>query len=182
VAVTAALLVVLAGCSDRTPGTATPGDDPTEATETTTDTTTDTTEPSTSEPETGGLADVDPCAVVPQATLTGIGLTGGEAKTVGDARVCRYRFEGATLNDAFTVSVEILETIGLADVVGTNVTQLPKIGTHEATSFIDPAGVCVVSLGVSEKSRVDNAAVGGDQQKACQLAGQLAAAVEPELP
>jgi hypothetical protein len=173
VAVTAALM--LAGCSDSTPGTATPGDLPT--TIETTTTTTSTSESSTG----GGLADVDPCALVPQAALASIGLTGGEPKTIGDARVCRYRHDGATLNESFTVSVEILENLGLADVTGTNIQQLPKIGSHDATSFIDPAGVCVVSIGVSGHSRVDNTAVGGDQQQGCQLAGQLAAAVEPEL-
>jgi hypothetical protein len=178
VAVTAALMVVLAGCSDRTPGTATPGDDVPETT--TTETTTETTE---SDPEpSGGLADADPCELVQPAVLQTIGLTGGEPKTIGDARICRYRYEGATLDDAYTVSVEILDTLGLADVTGTNVQQLPKVGNHDATSFVDPAGVCVVSLGVGEKSRVDNTAVGGEQQKGCQLAGQLAAAVEPALP
>jgi hypothetical protein len=175
-----AATLVLAGCSDSTPGTATPGDDLPQTTETT-DTTETTT--STTESQAGGdLAAVDPCALVPQAALASIGLTGGEPKTVGEARVCRYRHDGATLNESFTVSVEIFENLGLTDVAGTNIEPQPNIGTHQVVSFVGPTGSCGVSLGVGDTSRVDSTAVGGDQQQGCQLAGQVAAAVEPELP
>lgn len=181
--VLAALAVLtVAGCAEKTAGSAAPADE-------TTTTTTDErpSEPSSeapagSEPSGGGLAEVDPCALVPAATLQTLQLTGGEAKKVGAARVCRWRRDGATLNESFTVSVEIFEAQGLADIVGTNVQQLPKIGTHDATSFVGPTGSCAVSLGVGTSSRVDNTAVGGDPQQACQLVAQLAPAVEPELP
>jgi uncharacterized protein DUF3558 len=179
VAVAAALMVALAGCADPTSGTATPGDDLPA-----TSTTTATTEPTTSEsePTGGGLADVDPCALVPQAAATSIGLTGGEPRTVGEARVCRYRHDGATLNESFTVSVEVFSGRGLADIVGTDIQPRADIGTHKVVSFVSPTGNCGVSIGVGDSARVDNTAVGGDQQQGCQLAGKLAAAVEPELP
>ncbi|MGB3442891.1 MAG: DUF3558 family protein [Actinophytocola sp.] len=183
-AATAALLLLLAGCAEQTQGSPTPdGDSTAERTITTDpDAPTDSSEPSTPDDEPGGLADVDPCGLVDQAALGSLGLTGGEGKTLGEARVCRYRHDGATLNESFTVSVELFDTRGLSDIVGTSVTQLPKIGAHDAASFIGPAGGCGVSLGVGESSRVDNTAVGGDQQQGCQLAAQLAALVEPKLP
>lgn len=180
--------VALAGCTEKTPGAAVPGDDTTSTTGT--DGTTGTDETSSESPPStepsgtneSGLADVDPCTLVPADALQTLQLTGGEAKTLGEARVCRWRHDGATLNESFTVSVEIFETLGLADLVGTNIQQLPKIGSHDATSSVGPTGGCAVSLGVGPSSRVDNTAVGGDLQLACQLVAQLAPVVEPELP
>lgn len=179
----AALVVLLAGCSEQTQGSPTPGDDPTGQTTTTTESE-DTTEPTTTTGTTGtgGLADVDPCGLVDDAGLSGLGLGAGEEKTLGEARVCQWRRDGPTLNESFTVSVALFENRGLADIVGTDIRQLPNIGTHEATSFVAPGGSCGVSLGVGESSRVDNTAVGGDQQQGCQLAASMAALVEPKLP
>lgn len=171
--------VALAGCAEKTSGSAVPtsvDERPTEPMS----------EPppssETSEPSDGGLVDVDPCELVPADALQTLGLTGGEAKTLGEARVCRWRHDGATLDESFTVSVEVFDTRGLADIVGTNIQQLPKIGTHDATSSVGPTGGCAISLGVGASSRVDNTAVGGNLQQACQLVAQLAPVVEPELP
>jgi hypothetical protein len=80
------------------------------------------------------------------------------------------------------VSVELVDSLGLADLNASNIQQLPKIGSHEAASFVDPGGGCGVSLAVTDSSRVDNTASGGDDQQACQLATQLATAVERKLP
>ena len=181
-AVAAALVVLVSGCSEQTGGNPVADGDTTVEPSITqpTEETTETTE--TSEPSGGGLADVDPCGLVDAAGLSALGLTGGEEKTLGEARVCRYRHDGATLNESFTVSVEVFDSRGLADIVGTNVKQLPKIGSHDASSFIGPTGGCGVSIGVGEESRVDNTAVGGAQQQGCQLAAELAALVEPKLP
>ncbi len=182
-ALTVVTVLSAAGCAEKTPGSAAPADETTTTTTTTTDETSESPPSSESgEPSGDGLADVDPCALVPAATQQALQLTGGEEKKVGAARVCRWRRDGATLEESFTVSVEIFEAQGLADIVGTNVQQLPKIGTHDATSFVGPTGSCAVSLGVGPSSRVDSTAVGGDAQQACQLVAQLAPAVEPELP
>jgi len=182
-AAAAALLVLLSGCSEQTGGSPTPSGDTIDRTITTDpEEPTGSSEPSTGEEEPAGLADVDPCGLVDQAALGSLGLTGGEEKTLGEARVCRYRYDGPTLNESFTVSVELFDTRGLDDIVGTNVQQLPKVGAHDAASFIGPTGSCGVSLGVGDSSRVDNTAVGGEQQQGCQLAAQLAALVEPKLP
>jgi hypothetical protein len=184
-AATAALVALLAGCSEQTQGNPTTDGTGTSVEPTVTtgpDVPTDPGDPSTPDDEPSGLADVDPCGLVDQAALGALGLTGGEEKTLGEARVCRYRLDGPTLDESFTVSVELFDTRGLADIVGTNVRQLPKIGTHDAASFVGPTGSCGVSLGVSESTRVDSTAVGGEQQQGCQVAEQLAALVEPNLP
>lgn len=187
-AAAAAFLVLLSGCAEQTQGTPKAGGDTTGAAgppsiTTDPDAPTDTSEPSTGGDEPSGLADVDPCGLVDQAGLDSLGLTGGEEKEVGGARVCRYRHDGASLDESFTVSVEVFDSNGIADLAeNTNVQQLPKVGAHDAVSFVDAAGVCGVSLGVGEDARVDNTAVGGDQQQGCQLAAQLAALVEPKLP
>lgn len=185
-AAAAALLVLLSGCSEQTGGTPTAGGDGTVDRTITTDpeAPTETGEPSsTGGEEPSGLADVDPCGLVDQAGLDSLGLTGGEKKEIGGARVCRWRYDGASLNESFTVSVEVFDSNGLADLAeNTDVQQLPKVGAHDAASFVDAAGVCGVSLGVGEDARVDSTAVGGDQQQGCQLATRLATLVEPKLP
>ncbi len=186
-AAAAALLVLLSGCSEQTGGTPTAGGD----TGTTVDRTittdpdapTESSEPSTGGEDPSGLADVDPCGLVDQSGLDSLGLTGGEEKEIGGARVCRWRHDGATLNESFTVSVEVFDSNGLADLAeNTEVQQLPKVGSHDAVSFVDAAGVCGVSVGVGEDARVDSTAVGGDQQQGCALATRLATLVEPKLP
>lgn len=182
-AVAAALVVLVSGCAEQTGGSPIAEGDSTGKPSITTEPDEPTQETSeTTEPQGGGLADVDPCGLVDAAGLSALGLTGGEEKTLGEARVCRYRHEGATLNESFTVSVEVFDSRGLADIVGTNVKQLPKIGSHDASSFTGPTGGCGVSIGVGDDARVDNTAVGGAQQQGCQLAAELAALVEPKLP
>lgn len=187
-AAAAALLVLLSGCSEQTQGTPTAGGDPTgtagpPSITTDPDAPTESSEPSTGGEEPSGLADVDPCGLVDQTGLDSLGLTGGEEKEIGGARVCRYRHDGASIDESFTVSVEVFDSNGIADLAeNTDVQQLPKVGAHDAVSFVDAAGVCGVSLGVGEDARVDNTAVGGNQQQGCELAARLAALVEPKLP
>ncbi|SDS65113.1 DUF3558 family protein [Jiangella sp. DSM 45060] len=129
-----------------------------------------------------GLAALDPCAMADAAALASLGLTGGEAKELGEARVCRYRLEGATLDESFTVSIELFDGLGAADIVATDVQPLPPVGTHEAVTFTGTTGGCVVSLAVTETSRLDSTAVGGDPALACDHAAALAALAEPALP
>jgi len=179
VAVVATLLALVAGCTQQTSG------DPSPDAAGTTDSSVapPTTESPTTESGTeGGLADVQPCEVLDDGDLAALRLTGGEEKDLGGARVCRYRHDGATLNESFAVSVELFDSLGLADLNASNIQRLPNIGDHEAASFVDPTGGCGVSLGVTASSRVDNTAVGGDEQTACQFATQLATVVERKLP
>lgn len=179
VAVAATLLLLLAGCTEQTSG------DPSAGGTTAGETVSPGQEtPTTTEPEEdgGSVADMKPCEILDSGDLQALELTGGEEEGDEDARVCRYRHEGATLDDTMTVSVELFGELGLDDLNTDNIKR-STIGSHEAASWTDPLGVCGVSIGVTESSRIDNTAVGGDnEQLACQLATELATAVERRLP
>ncbi|TDV40049.1 DUF3558 domain-containing protein [Actinophytocola oryzae] len=177
VATAVALFALLAGCTEQTSGDPSASGEPTGTSEQPTD------EPTTTPSESGGgVADLQPCDILEPADVQGLQLTGGEEKEVSGARVCRYRYEGATLNDSFTVSVELFDGIGLDDLNVDDI-QPMKVGGHDGASFTDPGGGCGVSIGVTDTSRVDNTAVGGENQElACRLATQLATAVEKRLP
>lgn len=180
VATVVAFAALLAGCSESTGGSPTPGDEPPNQSVTTEPSTEETT---TSEPGTeGGIAELQPCEVLDAADLSALQLTGGEELKLGGARVCEYRREGATINESFTVGLGILDDQGLDDLNAPTIEPLPKIGSHEAVSFVDEIGNCGVAIGVGDSSRVETSATGGDQQQACQLASQLATLVEPRLP
>lgn len=176
----AVLVLLIAGCSEQTDDASSDGDErPTTTTEADAPPATDT--PSET-PDTSGLAGVQPCDIVDAAGAASLGLTDGVSKTLGEARVCQWRYEGATLDQSFTVSLALFETRGLAAIVGTEITTLPDVGTHPAASFVAPGGSCGVSVGVGDDARVDSTATGGDPQQACDLAAQLAALAEPNLP
>lgn len=183
-ALAAAAVLVLAGCSSQTPGNATPGDEtPTGGPSIPTEPSTDPTE----EPSTGGggdspLAGTEPCDLVPDGGAESLQLDFQEDGEAGSARYCRWRYEGATIDDSYTVDVAIFDELAMEDVVGTNVKPVPKIGGHDAVTYTPPAAGCAVSIAAGETSRVDVQAVGGDEQKGCQLAMQLATLVEPGLP
>jgi len=177
-ATVATLLVLLAGCTEQTPGDPAASGSPTSASEQGTDETTTTTE----EQGGGEVADLKPCDVLDSSDLQALQLTGGDERESNGARACRYRHEGATLNDTLTVSVELFDSLGLDDLNTDNI-QRSTIGDHEAASWTDSLGACGVSIGVTDSSRIDNTAVGGaNQQLACQFATQLATAVERKLP
>lgn len=161
----------LAGCTEQTAGTATAGDEPTSerpAEDTT----------SSAEPDAG----VQPCSLLSTQDAAALGLTGGQEGTTGGARDCRYRYEGTSIDDSYTVGVAIFDDLGFDDVNGMNLQHLPDIGDHEAVGYVPPAGGCAVSLKTSDSSRVDILAVGGADQKACSIVMQVATSVEPELP
>ncbi|MFC0533679.1 DUF3558 family protein [Phytohabitans kaempferiae] len=176
---TAAALLALAGCGGSAPSAAPP------ATTVATRDTPAPLSPSTSAPSpseaAGQLSDVDPCALLPEPAVARLGLTDATPKTLGQARVCRWRHEGTTLSDSFTVGVEIFERLGLDDLVATDI-RATTVGDRPARSFTGPAGGCGMSLGVGTTARVDTTAVGGDEATACRLAAEMARAVEPSLP
>jgi hypothetical protein len=57
------------------------------------------------------------------------------------------------------------------------------VGGHQAVQSIEPPSLCMINISTSDTSRVD-VLVGarGDQKKACQVASQVASAIEPSLP
>jgi Protein of unknown function (DUF3558) len=127
------------------------------------------------------LATIDPCSLVSPQDEVALGLGQRSTKTVGQVRVCRWRHEGRTLRETFTVGVEMFEGWGLADLVAKN----PKPGTiggRRSVTATQAGGNCRVGLEVTESSRVDATAVGGDVGLACRLATRLAGVIEPRLP
>jgi hypothetical protein len=178
VATVAAFLVLLAGCSETTGGSPSPGDqtNPTDTTQGSTEETT------SSEPSAApDLADLKPCDVLDASELAALQLTGGKEEEVLGSRRCQWRREGATGGDSYTVSVGLVDDQGLAEL---NVPQKQPttVGSHEAVTFVDSGGNCGVAIAVGDTSRVETSATGGDQNQACQLAAQLATAIEPKLP
>jgi len=127
------------------------------------------------------LAGVDPCTLVPAAALTRLRLADGASKTLGKARACQWRHEGATLRDSYTVSVEIYSTVGIDDLIADDA-RSTTVNGRPAKTASESQGACVVSLRLTDSSRVDNTAIGGEKAGACRLASELAAAVEPGLP
>ncbi|MDG4788981.1 DUF3558 family protein [Micromonospora sp. WMMD1102] len=138
-------------------------------------------QPVTEAPDAGSgpLADVDPCGLVSADAASTLDLSGGTAKKVGAARVCRWRHEGTTLRGSFSVGVEIFDEHGLADLDGPR--DSSTIGTHPAATVRDVTGGCRVGLGVGTSARVDVTAVGGEAELGCRLATRLAHLVEPRL-
>lgn len=171
----AAAVFGLAGCSQETAGNARPDPTSEQASEPS--------EPSATTSEEAGspLADVEPCGLLPAATVAELGFTEQTEAAFGQGRACRWRFEGATLADTFTVDLVLYDSLSVDDVNGTNISPT-TIGGHDAVTFNDSTGGCIVSIAVGDESRVDSLATGGDVARGCELANRLAAAVEPELP
>jgi hypothetical protein len=178
VATVATFLVLLAGCAEKTEGSPSAGDqqNPTGTTEQSTE------ETPSSEPSTApGLADLKPCELLDANELAALQLTGGEEEEVLGSRRCQWRREGATINDSYTVSVGLLNDEGVGDLNAPQ-KQPTTVGSHEAVSFVDSAGNCGIGIAIGDDSRVETSATGNDQNQACQLAAQLATAIEPKLP
>ena len=124
----------------------------------------------------GPLASTDPCTLSAQAAAQADAGTGTPQNT-GDGRQCRYQANGITLE------VTIFDTQGLNDVVSSGQPKKIQIGGHEALQGQEPPSLCVINIGTSATSRVDLVAgARGDQSKACQVAEQVATALEPSLP
>lgn len=128
------------------------------------------------------MASIHPCELVEEKARSELWLSEPTAKKLGDARVCRFRKTGSKLATSFTVSVEIFDRLGAADIIATITRRLPSIGNHRAVRYTGTAGGCVVSLPVAEKARVDATVIGGDQNLGCEIAERFAAVVEPGLP
>lgn len=164
----ATLLVLLSGCSEANNKTGTTEEDTEETT-------------SGKPSPRSVLADFQPCALVDSATLAALQLTGGEEDKILGARICRWHREGTTVKDLYTVSLGLLDERALSDLNAPQ-KQPTTIGSHEAVTFVDAAGNCGVGIAVTETSRVETSATGGDQEVACRLSNQLAKAIEPKLP
>jgi Protein of unknown function (DUF3558) len=179
VPVVAALALALAGCSQETPGDATAGGSTGKltlpgGTEEPTETPTET---STSEGGGSGTAGLEPCDLLSSAEQAQFQLGPGAEDEVGPARTCQWQSSGQT------VTIGVIDTLGLDQVQSSGPKTPMKVGSHDAVQYTGGVASCAVAIAVTDTSRVDVAgAAGGDETKACSVAKQAAALVEPKLP
>jgi hypothetical protein len=114
-----------------------------------------------------------------QLTPSGSGTTGGARTCSWDRPVDQNGLNG------YSTGVDIRDSQGISSANTDGYTVTPdSIGQHQgeqlrATSSAD----CIVIIGVTSSSRVDvTANANTDTNLACQVANQLAKAVEPQLP
>lgn len=170
----------LAGCAEQTPGDATAGD-------TAGDTrptipggadTSEPTEPGETGGEHSGTADLQPCELLTPSEQATFDLGAGAEDEIGPARACLWQASGQ-----HTITVGVIDELGLGDVQSTGAKQPTKVGSHDAVRYAGALGTCAIAIGVTDTSRVDVSGVaGGDMAKACGVAKQAAALVEPKLP
>ena len=170
----------LVGCAEETPGDATAGDDTNQPTRPTLPTG----DPGTSEPtETGssggsGTADLKPCDLLTSAEQAQFNLGAGAEDELGPARACLWQASGQ-----HSISVGVIDDLGLDEVQSTGAKEPTKVGAHDAVKYPGPLGACSFAIGVTDTSRVDVSGIaGGDMTKACDVAKQAAELVEPKLP
>jgi hypothetical protein len=178
---TAMAILGLAACNSTTTGTPQP----------TVDTTTQGTGGTGSDTTSGGsngtsLAAIQPCDLLDASTQSRFGLSKADSIPVAGARPCTWsKSVDANGENGYTVEIDIRDQQGLQDVntSGFTVTQ-HNVGSHQGKQVqLNAGGTCLVVLGVGDSSRVDvGVTAGTDTAKACQLAGQLATVVEPQLP
>ncbi|WP_424183395.1 DUF3558 family protein [Actinokineospora sp. G85] len=179
------LLLGAVGCSNDTDGSPVPSAGG--ATSTPVDEPGGSSEPSTGQtsPGSGGgsLASMEPCDLLTEADQAEVGISGsGTEKELAGSRFCDWRVRKETASAGYTLSVQIWEDLGLADVQGTE-KQTSTVGSHEAVRALRTGGsACSISLGVGAKSRVDVVLTGADGTALCAPAATAAALVEPKLP
>ncbi|GAA3021429.1 Protein of unknown function (DUF3558) [Actinokineospora globicatena] len=126
-----------------------------------------------------------PCALLSSSAAKSLGVTSGPDEVdLGKKRpYCEWRVDKGSIADSYTLAVYIVTDGGLADIVAEGEIEPIKVGSRSAAQSIGPGGlVCAISLELSEKTRVDVQAGGGDGQKLCATALDAAKLVEPELP
>jgi hypothetical protein len=175
----AVLALGLVGCSEETPGDATAGDAtgrptiPTEGGDTGTDEPTETSEAGGS-----GTADLQPCDLLTSAEQATFNLGAGAEDELGPARTCQWQASGE-----HTITIGVIDDLGLDDVQSSGATQPMKVGSHDAVQYTAGVSACAIAIAVTDTSRVDVSGVaGGDTTKACAVAKQAAQVVEPKLP
>jgi len=141
--------------------------------------------PSPSQPtvEPDALVGIDPCELADEETLATYYLSEPEQAVVGEAQICRLRFDDGSLDTDYDVTIELFSTRGLDDIVATEITERLPTGTHPMFEWTrESDGGCVASLGVGDDARVDVAAAGADLDFACSLALAFAVDIEPAIP
>jgi hypothetical protein len=175
----AVLALGLVGCSEETPGDATASEStnrptiPTEGGDTGTDEPTETSESGGS-----GTVDLQPCDLLTSDEQATFNLGAGVEDEVGPARACQWQASGE-----HTITIGVIDDLGLDQVQSSGSTQSMKIGSHDAVQYTGGVSACAFAIGVTDSSRVDvTGAANGDTTEACAVAKQAAQLVEPKLP
>lgn len=174
------LALGLVGCSETTPGTAVSGDQQPDAPTIPGDT--GTSEPTEPTESTGGgdsgTADLQPCDLLASSEQASLNLGPGVEDELGPARACQWQASGQ-----HTITIGVIDELGLDDVVSGGAKQPTRVGAHDAVQYKAALGVCAFAIGVTDSSRVDVSGVArGDEARACAVAKQAAELVEPKLP
>lgn len=134
----------------------------------------------------GTLAAQEPCSLLTADELDKYGeFPPGQEQNVGTARGCK--FEKKT--DSASTDPHRVISVGLRDRQGIDEAQDMGMGVEHGEvdgrqyARVPGPGGCVVIIGVSDNSRVDiTANVTEGTEKACTIADEVAAIVEPKLP
>jgi len=171
---TAALL--LAGCTAKEPGNASPAST--------------SSAPSTGETSSasGGAttASLDPCSLLSATDLASYGTFGDPRKREGSgARSCGYLRKAQDASDSHLgVDVNIRDSQGIDSVNDGGKGTIPsQVNARQAVLVPTGETNCVVAMAVGSTSRVDiTVTSAADSTKACDTASQVAKIVEPKLP
>jgi hypothetical protein len=141
--------------------------------------------------DTGGsggasLASVQPCDLLSSSVQSQFGLSKADSIPVSGIRPCNWsKSVDANGLNGYSVEIDIRDHTGLKDIVTSGFTVSPdNVGSHQGRLIkLNAGGTCAVALGVGDSARVDVAVTAGtDTNQACDVANQLAKAVEPQLP
>lgn len=171
----AAAMLTVAACNSQTPGQAS-------GTTTTdgggTQTTSGGGDTSTSTGGSGSLPVDQPCSLLSSADLQQLGVSDQPTQDmVGTAHTCELD------TDSDHIIVGIRTNAGLADLTGPAAITDTQVGHHQAKEMKDTsANSCLVSVGVSDTSRIDVTATGDGTDNPCTAAENAAKLVEPRLP
>lgn len=140
-------------------------------------------------PPSGPLADVDPCDTILAKEKRTLKLYNERPKKLGDARVCRWRYAGATIEDSFTIGVAIFDDKGIDDLNPLTDPKPITIGSHSGQMGGDPlsraqTGDCFVVIPVTDHSLIETQTTGSHRKWAekCEWSTRVMKLVEPRLP
>jgi uncharacterized protein DUF3558 len=178
VAMAALIAIATAACSGTTPGTATgtPSDPTTPPSITSTPGASTAADP---------LADIDPCSLLAPAVISQNQLQPDTSGTGPGDRFCRWQ-TAVSSHNGYSIAINVYDHAGLhqLNTAAFAVTDHP-VGRHQGRLSKQTGGsACLVSMGVTNTSRVDVVGVddSGQQDRSCVLATTVAPAVEQRLP
>nr|WP_232327931.1 DUF3558 family protein [Kibdelosporangium sp. MJ126-NF4] len=128
------------------------------------------------------VRDIDACALLTSAERATLAVGSGSVKD-GQTDVDKGCLWDSTDQGKYLVQVNVYGNLGHKDVNSTGgVKSIPNVGKHKAVQYVY-GPVCVVSLAITDSSRVDATGnTGSDVDKACQVAKQVAQMIESKLP